>query len=53
MCMTSMTLVRGVIAAAMCSTYDAVLATGVSILTRLSTMPSRRSRCRHAFCMRG
>ena len=35
MCMTSITFVRGVIAAAICSTYDAVLVTGVSIFTAL------------------
>ena len=35
------------------STNESSLFTGVSIFTRLSTMPSRRSRWRQAFCMRG
>src|SRR5678810_507524 len=48
MCITSITRVRGVIAAAICSTNESSLFTGVSIFTRLSTIPSRRSRWRQA-----
>ena len=52
MCGSSMTRVRGVIAAATCSsTWSSV--DGTRKVTGFTTTPSRRARCSHAVSMRG